>query len=144
VNDILAAIDATLDGRCACGCGIPLDPHGPSGWYLNEDHQVAAAQGHTAAVWQLPAVPDGVATSEFAARVNEAAQQLTDVAPPQSIAAGMRVTAEQYAGQMAAMKATLVSPSLRVQVIRDVEPRPISWWRRLLAWVLQPIRRCWP
>lgn len=39
VRDVLAEIDAAVDGRCACGCGTALDPNGPSAYYLNANHQ---------------------------------------------------------------------------------------------------------
>lgn len=32
----LDAIDATVDGRCACGCGAQLDPAGASAWFASE------------------------------------------------------------------------------------------------------------
>lgn len=35
----LATIDAALDGCCACGCGRPLDPTGPAGWFAGETCQ---------------------------------------------------------------------------------------------------------
>lgn len=31
----LEAIDATVDGRCACGCGAVLDPGAPSAWFAS-------------------------------------------------------------------------------------------------------------
>lgn len=37
--DILALIDAAVDNLCACGCGEPLRPDGPSQWYAYEDCQ---------------------------------------------------------------------------------------------------------
>lgn len=39
MTDILAAIDATVDGLCACGCGAILDPAGPSGWFATQGCQ---------------------------------------------------------------------------------------------------------
>ena len=33
---ILTRIDATVEGRCACGCGTRLDPDGPSAWFAGE------------------------------------------------------------------------------------------------------------
>jgi hypothetical protein len=38
-TDILERIDSAVDGRCACGCGRPLDPAGPSGWWATEECQ---------------------------------------------------------------------------------------------------------
>lgn len=35
-TDALTAIDATLEQRCACGCGTELDPAGPSAWFAHE------------------------------------------------------------------------------------------------------------
>src|SRR5690606_18712885 len=35
-DDVLDRIDATLNGRCACGCGRKLDPAGPSAWFAGE------------------------------------------------------------------------------------------------------------
>jgi rubrerythrin len=35
----LAAIDAAVDGCCACGCGAELDPVGPSAWFASEGCQ---------------------------------------------------------------------------------------------------------
>lgn len=32
-DDILTRIDATTEERCACGCGVPLNPDGPSAWF---------------------------------------------------------------------------------------------------------------
>lgn len=37
--DILADIDATADGRCACGCGVLLAVDGPSGWFASPECQ---------------------------------------------------------------------------------------------------------
>jgi len=39
MTDILGTIDATLDGRCACGCGSRLDPQGASMWFASEGCQ---------------------------------------------------------------------------------------------------------
>lgn len=39
--DLLDRIDATVDGLCACGCGQPLDPSGPSAWFTSEACQAA-------------------------------------------------------------------------------------------------------
>lgn len=36
---MLDAIDAAVDGLCACGCQRTLDPDGPSAWYYNEGCQ---------------------------------------------------------------------------------------------------------
>lgn len=33
----LERIDATLNQSCACGCGRPLDPDGPSAWWFDDD-----------------------------------------------------------------------------------------------------------
>lgn len=40
---MLDAIDAAVDGLCACGCQRTLDPDGPSAWYYNEGCQRKAA-----------------------------------------------------------------------------------------------------
>lgn len=39
MNDILARIDAAVDGLCACGCATQLRPDGPSQWYATEECQ---------------------------------------------------------------------------------------------------------
>lgn len=44
--DALAAIDATVDGLCACGCGRRLDPAGPSGWFADAGCQWRYLQRH--------------------------------------------------------------------------------------------------
>lgn len=44
--DTLATLDATLDGRCACGCGRPLDPDGTSAWFAAERCQLLWAARH--------------------------------------------------------------------------------------------------
>lgn len=36
---VLGAIDATMDGKCACGCGRPLTAAGPSGWFASSSCQ---------------------------------------------------------------------------------------------------------
>jgi hypothetical protein len=41
--DILDAIDAATEERCACGCGTRLDPDGPSGWWATEHCQATWA-----------------------------------------------------------------------------------------------------
>src|SRR5262245_58703060 len=39
MSDILAAIDAAVEQRCACGCGEQLDPDGPSAWFVSPECQ---------------------------------------------------------------------------------------------------------
>lgn len=39
MTDILARIDAAIEQNCACGCGRPLSPTGPSGYYATEGCQ---------------------------------------------------------------------------------------------------------
>lgn len=39
MGDVLGRIDATLEGRCVCGCGILLDERSPSGWFASEGCQ---------------------------------------------------------------------------------------------------------
>lgn len=48
----LEQIDATVDGRCACGCGTVLSPGGRSGWWASEECQ------HRWQHWQAGTVPD--------------------------------------------------------------------------------------
>jgi len=36
---VLGAIDATVDGRCACGCGMLLRASSPSGWFATDECQ---------------------------------------------------------------------------------------------------------
>lgn len=38
-GDVLDTIDATLDNLCACGCGVRLDPGGPSAYFADDDCQ---------------------------------------------------------------------------------------------------------
>jgi hypothetical protein len=45
-DDILARIDATVDQRCACGCGVLLSPTSPSGWYASERCQQRWTEQH--------------------------------------------------------------------------------------------------
>ncbi len=45
-GDVLATIDDAVEGRCACGCGQPLDPDGPSGWFATEGCQWLWQRGH--------------------------------------------------------------------------------------------------
>jgi hypothetical protein len=40
VDATLDEIDATLNQLCACGCKQWLDPYGPSGWFIDEQHQL--------------------------------------------------------------------------------------------------------
>jgi hypothetical protein len=39
MSDILEAIDAAVGGKCACGCGQPLDPNGASMWFAGPSCQ---------------------------------------------------------------------------------------------------------
>lgn len=39
MTDILAQIDAAIEQHCACGCGRPLSPASPSGYYATEGCQ---------------------------------------------------------------------------------------------------------
>lgn len=41
MTDILDTIDAATGALCACGCGQPLPPDGPSGWWATEACQRA-------------------------------------------------------------------------------------------------------
>jgi hypothetical protein len=38
-GDVVAVIDAAVDGTCACGCGTALCPSGPSAWFASETCQ---------------------------------------------------------------------------------------------------------
>lgn len=44
--DVFATIDATLDGRCACGCGTVLVTDGPSVWFAGPAHQRRFEEAH--------------------------------------------------------------------------------------------------
>jgi len=46
MSDILDTIDAAVGGKCACGCGQPLDPDGASMWFATQDCQWAYQQRH--------------------------------------------------------------------------------------------------
>jgi len=41
---VLADIEATVDGLCACGCGTRLDPHSDSAWFASHDCQARWSQ----------------------------------------------------------------------------------------------------
>lgn len=45
--DILERIDAATDNLCMCGCGTPLNPAGPSAYYVDAAHQQAWMRAQT-------------------------------------------------------------------------------------------------
>lgn len=38
-SDVVARMDAAIDHRCACGCGLALAPDGPSGYFASPECQ---------------------------------------------------------------------------------------------------------
>lgn len=62
-NQALAKIDAAIEGRCACGCGVMLDPTGPSAWFASEVCQwrwQAAGRGQPPLIVDMAAVEAGL------------------------------------------------------------------------------------
>lgn len=83
--DMLDAIDAAVDGLCACGCQRPLDPDGPSAWYYNEGCQrktMAAGHDQLVASYDVLLTFDDPHPSNCAEPYNWAADTL-DWAPKQ-------------------------------------------------------------
>src|SRR5690242_7859634 len=57
-SDILSAIDAATESLCACGCGVPLEPAGPSAWFATQDCQRRWGDGRTTSPHSIYARPE--------------------------------------------------------------------------------------
>lgn len=133
-TDILAAIDAATEQRCACGCGQPLPAGGLSAWFASQDcqhqwHQRNATDPHE--VYDRDdfdsypgALPDRAPVSSPSARLYR-----RPAAPvqPQPVAAEVVVTMSDGGKHTYAFPEG-VNPTITLESGSDLDDDPTALW----------------